>query len=177
MGWLFVLMKDTVSDFTDGLWPAYTRNPRQSLRPFGIPHLPLVVDTVVAAPQNTQIAYDFTKDATYPAAEESVFEKYVLRTSGYPIASLSVDLPLCRYQSKVKEALDAWRANDIAWLNNISGCEVYRKGFQAELLRSHPDVIFETLSLRIIAPDHSKITLYGPGGLSKKFDWDWLAFF
>ena len=123
--------------------------------------------TVIEVPQNTHLAADFvTGTDTWSYAAESAYRDVLLSPSGYPIVALRYDLPLCGRQSEVKDAMDAWRAKDKAWLSQMSDCGVFLQGFKAELLKGVADALFNTLPVRIIMPDKSRVTLYAPGGIS-----------
>jgi hypothetical protein len=113
------------------------------------------------------------------SSEQNVtyFESVWRSASGYPIASVNVDIPMCASPFQIKEALDAWKASDLNWLEKINSCTLVSKGTRVEWLQLRASGVNDTLQFRIVRPDGTRLKIYGPGGIDRNKSADYLGLF
>ncbi|OBQ67793.1 hypothetical protein A8146_10115 [Mesorhizobium loti] len=91
----------------------------------------------------------------------------ILTPSGYPYMLSRADAPICTNPFSVKEAMDAWVANDRNWVENILGCTILPKGSSAEVTKGSYGFDTNTMEIRLKMSDGSRATFYGPYSTTK----------
>ena len=115
------------------------------------------------------------QDGAYPSLNQSfaddfsVYRKYeqwgqslMLSRAGYPVIRSSKAVPVCTSPYDLTDALDAWRADDLSWLNAMVGCSLLPEGTLFEWTRESVGYRMEVIEVRVALPDGRRADLYAP---------------
>jgi hypothetical protein len=107
----------------------------------------------------------------WPRQDPADLADVELSQNGYPMVQFLAKGPLCMYMRDVREAKEAWRAKDMAWLEKIPGCVLIDKPLVVEWTRE--EVVTGIVELRFPSKGGRPITVYAP--LDHEM-WGWFWF-
>lgn len=95
---------------------------------------------------------------------QSLFDRdtVALSTSGYPIVQFSEDVPVCTSPFAVRDANDAWKAQDRNWLARINSCAVLTAGSRLEWLTATGVPSMRAYQFRATTPSGDRVNVYVP---------------